>query len=89
MTPELVVTNARIATGDARRPWATALAVQNGTLARVGAAAEILKLAGPTTSIVDAHGQALTLPPGSTVGTPIQVTIPEHPDAPITIAPVS
>jgi len=78
--PALIVTNARIATGDPRRPWATALAVDGGTLAAVGSAAEILKLAGPSTRIVNLAGRALELPPGSVVGGALHVILSDEGD---------
>jgi N-acyl-D-aspartate/D-glutamate deacylase len=72
----LIVTNARIRTGDAARPWATALGVQDGRLAVVGSAAEILKLAGAGTTVIDARGQHLALPVDVAVGSHITVCAP-------------
>lgn len=71
----LIVTNARILTGDPVRPWATALGISEGRLAVVGSAAEILKMVGTATKIVDAHGQRLTLPDGTTVGSEMAVAV--------------
>lgn len=73
--PTLVVTNARISTGDQRRPWATALALDGATLAAVGAAAEILKMAGPETQVINANGQTIVLPAGVAVGSAVHVTV--------------
>jgi predicted amidohydrolase YtcJ len=52
----LAVVNARIWTGDARRPWADALAVEGDRIAAVGSSAEVKKLAGAATKIIDAKG---------------------------------
>jgi len=71
----LIVTNTRIRTGDPARPWATALGIRDGKLAVVGSAAEILKMAGIGTRIIDAAGQPLALPAGIEVGRPVTVTI--------------
>ncbi|MEO6864481.1 MAG: hypothetical protein ABI229_03420 [Gemmatimonadaceae bacterium] len=69
----IVVTNARIRTGDPRRPWATALGIRDGTLAVVGMAAEILKMVDSETNIIDASGSLLELP--HEVGVGSRVTI--------------
>lgn len=52
----LVVVNARVRTGDPRRPWADALVVRGATLALVGGSAEARKLAAahPAARVVDA-----------------------------------
>ena len=55
----LAVVNARVWTGDARRPWADAVAVRGERLAAVGSSAEIRKLAPPGARIIDARGQML------------------------------
>src|SRR5512134_1522900 len=52
----LVVTNARIWTGNPQRPWAEAIAVAGDRIAAVGSGAEIAKLAGNAHRI-DARGQ--------------------------------
>ena len=54
--PTLAVVNARVWTGDPRRPWADALAATGDRLTVVGSSAEVRKLATPSTRIVDAHG---------------------------------
>jgi len=54
----LAVVNARVWTGDQRRPWADAVAVSGDSLAAVGSSAEIRKLAGDA-RIVDANGQMI------------------------------
>lgn len=55
----LAVVNARVWTGNPRRPWADAVAVRGDRLAAVGSSAEVRKLAGPSTRVVDAAGQFL------------------------------
>ncbi|WP_025413446.1 amidohydrolase [Gemmatirosa kalamazoonensis] len=57
----LAVVNARVWTGDPRRPWADALAVRGERLAAVGSSAEVRKLAGSAARVVDAKG-ALVVP---------------------------
>ncbi|HEX6058369.1 MAG TPA: amidohydrolase [Gemmatimonadaceae bacterium] len=53
----LAVVNARIWTGDPRRPWADALAVRGDRIAAVGSSAEVRKMAGAGTRVVDAAGR--------------------------------
>jgi predicted amidohydrolase YtcJ len=57
--PTLAVVNARIWTGDSRRPWADALAASGDRLIVVGSSAEVRKLATASTTVVDAHGMML------------------------------
>ena len=52
----LAIVNARIWTGDARRPWADAIAVNGNTIAVVGSSAEVRKLTPASARLVDAHG---------------------------------
>ena len=53
----LAVVNARVWTGDPRRPWADALAVRGDRVASVGASAAVRKLAaGSGARVVDAAG---------------------------------
>jgi predicted amidohydrolase YtcJ len=54
---DLVVTNARVWTGDARRPEAEALAVVGERIVAVGTRAEIEAWRGPETGLVDAEGR--------------------------------
>jgi len=56
---ELAVVNARVWTGDSLRPAAQAVAVRDGRIAAVGSDAEIRRLAGPGTRVVDAGGGML------------------------------
>ncbi|MBI5601150.1 MAG: amidohydrolase [Gemmatimonadetes bacterium] len=57
----LAIVNARVWTGDLRRPWADAVAVEGTHIAAVGSSAEIRKLAGAGARIIDAHG-AMVVP---------------------------
>lgn len=59
LTPTLAIVNARVWTGDARRPWADAVAVTGERITAVGSSAEIRKLARPTTRVIDATGGML------------------------------
>ncbi|HVG84759.1 MAG TPA: hypothetical protein VM820_09580 [Vicinamibacterales bacterium] len=52
-----LVVNARIATGDARRPWADALLMEGDRVVAVGSSAELRKRA-PTAEVMDARGEA-------------------------------
>jgi hypothetical protein len=58
-TTSLAIVNARVWTGDAKRPWADAVAVTGERIAAVGSSAEIRKLASPLTRIIDANGMML------------------------------
>ena len=55
-TVTLALVNAKIWTGDSRRPWADALAVSGDTIVSVGSSAAIRKLA-PSATVLDAQGQ--------------------------------
>jgi predicted amidohydrolase YtcJ len=50
-----LVVNARIATGDPRRPWADALLMEDGRVVATGSSAELRKRA-PDAEVVDARG---------------------------------
>src|SRR5215217_7296693 len=58
----LAVVNARVWTGDARRPWADAVAVRGDRIATVGSSAEVKKLVGADTRVVDGGGQMMVVP---------------------------
>ncbi|MEZ5777571.1 MAG: amidohydrolase [Paracoccaceae bacterium] len=62
MTPDMILTNARILTMDPGHPRAEAVALTQGRIAALGARAEIEALAGPDTETVDC--KAATLLPG-------------------------
>ena len=55
----LAIVNARIWTGDARRPWADAVAVRGDRIVAVGSSAEIRKMSAGATRVIDAKGQML------------------------------
>ena len=57
----LAIVNARVWTGDAKKPWADAVAVDGAHIAAVGSSAEIRKLAGAKARLIDAHG-AMVVP---------------------------
>jgi predicted amidohydrolase YtcJ len=56
----LAIVNARVWTGSARRPWADAVAVRGDRVAAVGSSAEVKKLVGPSTRVIDAKGGMVT-----------------------------
>jgi predicted amidohydrolase YtcJ len=57
----LAIVNARVWTGDARHPWADAVAVEGNRIAAVGSSAEVRKLAGAQARVIDARG-AMVVP---------------------------
>ncbi len=56
----LAIVNARVWTGDQRRPWADAVLVRGERIEAVGSSAEVKKRAGPSVRTVDARGMMLT-----------------------------
>ena len=54
---DLVLVNAKVWTGDPAKPEAEALAAWNGHVLAVGSDADIKKLAGPKTKVIDAGGK--------------------------------
>ena len=58
-TTTLAIVNARVWTGDPRRPWADAVAVTGGRIGVVGSSAEVMKSVSQATRVVDAKGQML------------------------------
>jgi predicted amidohydrolase YtcJ len=52
----LAIVNARIRTGDSRRPWADALFLRAGRIEAVGSSAEIRKRLDAATRVIDARG---------------------------------
>jgi predicted amidohydrolase YtcJ len=55
----LAVVNARVWTGDPRRPWADAVAAAGDRIVVVGSGAEVRKLATAATRVIDARGMML------------------------------
>jgi predicted amidohydrolase YtcJ len=58
--PTLAIVNARVWTGDAKRPWADAVLVTGDRISLVGSSAEVRKAARPITRVIDANGAMLT-----------------------------
>ena len=58
--PALAIVNAKIWTGDRRRPWADALLARGERIELVGSSAEVKKRAGSGTHIIDAKGMLVT-----------------------------
>lgn len=58
-TATLVVTHARVWTGDPDRPWAEAVASDRGTILAVGTAAEIAAYVGDDTEVIAVPGSML------------------------------
>jgi len=59
---DTILTNAKIATLNVRAPVASAIAIRGGEIAAVGSAADVEKLRGPATQVIDAGGR--TIVPG-------------------------
>jgi predicted amidohydrolase YtcJ len=55
-----LIVNARIATGDARRPWADAMLIEDGRVLRVGSSAALRKEA-PEAEVIDVAGADVPL----------------------------
>jgi predicted amidohydrolase YtcJ len=55
-SPEIVLLNGVIYTGDVARPRVEAVAIHGGVISAVGTTTEIQKLAGSNTQVVDLHG---------------------------------
>lgn len=62
--PDLILVNARVFTADPNRPWAEAVAIEDGLIAMVGSTEDVRGAAGPDTRVIDAEGRLLT--PGLT-----------------------
>ncbi|WP_200302036.1 amidohydrolase [Streptomyces adelaidensis] len=58
-TADLVITGAHVRTLDPERPYASAVAVRDGLIAAVGAAADVRDWRGPGTEVVDLGGGRL------------------------------
>jgi predicted amidohydrolase YtcJ len=61
-TLSLAIVNARVWTGDPRRPWADAVYLKAARIEAVGSSAEVRKRSGATTRVIDARGLLLTSP---------------------------
>src|SRR5258708_21684078 len=58
-TNSLAIVNARVWTGDPKRPWADAVAIAGDRIVAAGSSAEIQKQTSAATRIIDARGQML------------------------------
>ncbi len=56
---DLIVTNARVYTADDTRPLVEAFAVSDGRIVFSGSQREVTALKGPSTQVIDAHGQTI------------------------------
>jgi predicted amidohydrolase YtcJ len=56
---ELVIRNAKVTTLDKQKPQAGAVAIGGGKFLAVGEAADVMKLAGPRTVVIDAMGRRM------------------------------
>jgi len=56
---DLLFTNGRVYTADARTPWAKAVAVRGERILAVGPAADLAELRGPRTEVIDLAGRLL------------------------------
>jgi predicted amidohydrolase YtcJ len=63
--PSLAIVNARVWTGDPRRPWADAVLVHGSTIEAVGSSAEVKKRCSEATLIVDARRLTLACSPAA------------------------
>ncbi|MGH7670584.1 MAG: hypothetical protein ACRENQ_13955 [Gemmatimonadaceae bacterium] len=59
-----VIVNARVQTGDPRRPWADAVALAADRVVVVGSSAELRKLAPAGAAVIDAHGGVVQITDG-------------------------
>lgn len=59
VSPDLVITNARVFTADDRRPWAEAVAIKGERVVTVGTSVEVRASATPSTRVIDAGGRVL------------------------------
>jgi len=62
----IAIVNARVWTGDDRRPWADAVLVRGARIVGIGSSAEIRKRAGTSAVIVDARSMMVV--PGASAG---------------------
>ena len=58
-TPDIVIVNARVFTGDVAAPWAEAVSVSGTRISRVGSSADVGGSAGSKTRVIDANGRLL------------------------------
>ena len=59
MTPDLIITNARIITMDPEKPFAEALATRGNLILKVGSSDDVMELRGPKTRVHDNQGNTV------------------------------
>jgi len=57
--PDLILTNGKVFTADAARPWAEAVAIRGERIVHVGSSADVRALAGPATEVIDVEGKVI------------------------------
>src|SRR5882762_4687196 len=58
-TPDTILVNAKIVTVDAQSSTREALAIRDGRIAALGSSAEMRRLAGPATRVIDLQGRTV------------------------------
>jgi predicted amidohydrolase YtcJ len=61
----LAIVNARVWTGNPRQPWASGIAVEGEKIIAVSSSAEVAKLVGESTRVIDAKGNFVQNPSGT------------------------
>ena len=56
---DVIIRHAKVYTVDAKQPWAQAVAMSNGRIVAVGRDADIAKLRGAKTEVIDAGGRVV------------------------------
>jgi hypothetical protein len=83
----VAIVNARVRTGDPRRPWADGFLLDpitevseglEGVLAFVGSSADIHKRMAPSARLINALGQEIPFPGGTVLGSRLRVTEREN-----------
>jgi predicted amidohydrolase YtcJ len=94
--PALALVNARVWTGDRRRPWADAILMIDGCVAALGSSAEIAKRLPVGTQVVDARRQLVARRPaqGETPdrlhpGEPADLVMVQDIRPPVTVAAIA
>ncbi len=59
VTPDLVITNARVFTNDTARPWARAIAIKGERVIAVGDSVAVTAATGSATRVIDAGGRVV------------------------------
>ena len=57
--PDLVLAGGRVFTADEKRPWAEAMAIRGERIVSVGSDAEVRKLAGSSTRVIELNGRVV------------------------------